>query len=134
MDFIIINPIIQQGRVHCNSKIQLEWPEYLFFEWKMFWNIWTLNLDPGVQVRVANVVEIHDDLLTKWRPISMSKFRVNIFLIRTTSNYFWASEVFKNQRFKRHLFSFSQYKKYSKLKTWVNFLSNYHSLLIKLKI
>ena len=39
----------------------------------------------------------------------MSYFRANTFLIRTTSNYFWASEVFKNQRFKSHLFSFSQY-------------------------
>ena len=50
--------------------------------------------------RVANVVTVHDDLLTQWRPISMSKFDANIFLIRTTSNYFWASEVFKNQSFK----------------------------------
>ena len=29
----------------------------------------------------------------------MSKFGANVFLIRTTSNYFWASEVCKNQRF-----------------------------------
>ena len=47
-------------------------------------------------LRVANVVADHDDLLTQWRPIKMSKFRANIFLIPTTSNYFWASEVFKN--------------------------------------
>ena len=72
-------------------------------------------------IRVANVVADHDDLLTQWRPIKMSNFRANIFLIRTTSNYFWASEVFKNLRFKSHLFSFSQYKKYAKLKKWVNF-------------
>ena len=71
--------------------------------------------------RVANIVADHDDLLTQWRPILMSKFRAKIFLIRTTSNYFWASEVLKNQRFKSHLFSFFQYKKYPKLKTWVNF-------------
>ena len=75
----------------------------------------------NMQVRVANVVADHDDLSTQWRPIKMSKFRANIFLIRTTSNYVWASEVFKNQRFKSHLFSFFQYKKYPKLKTWVNF-------------
>jgi hypothetical protein len=36
-----------------------------------------------------------------------------IFLIQITSNYLWASEVFKNQRFKNHLFS----SKYPKLKT-----------------
>ena len=37
--------------------------------------------------RVANVVRIHNDLLTKWRPIYtyMSKFHTNIFLIQTTS-------------------------------------------------
>ena len=74
-----------------------------------------------VHSRVANVVADHDSLLTQWRPMKMSKFCVNIFLIRTTSNYFWASEVFKNQRFKSHLFSFSQYKKYPKLKKWVSF-------------
>ena len=63
--------------------------------------------------RVANVVADHDDLLTQWRNIKMSKFSTNIYFIRTTSNYFWALEVFKNQRFKSHLFSFSQYKKKS---------------------
>ena len=40
----------------------------------------------------------------------MSKFCANIFLIQTTSNYLWASEVFKNQKFKSHLFSFSHQK------------------------
>ena len=63
---------------------------------------WALN------IRVANVVADHNSLLRQWRPIKMSKFRAKIFLIRTTSNYFWASEVLKNQRFKSHLFSFSQ--------------------------
>jgi hypothetical protein len=29
----------------------------------------------------------------------MGQFRANIFLILITSTYFWASEVFKNQRF-----------------------------------
>ena len=29
----------------------------------------------------------------------MGEFRANIFLIRITSTYFWASEDFKNQRF-----------------------------------
>ena len=70
--------------------------------------------------RVANVVADHDSLLTQWRPIKMSKFCANIFLIRTTSNYFWASEVSKNQVFKSQFFSSSQYKNYPKLKTWVN--------------
>ena len=54
--------------------------------------------------RVANVVTDYDDLLTPWRPIKMSKFCPNIFLIQTTSNYFWASEVSKNQVFKSHFF------------------------------
>ena len=72
--------------------------------------------------RVANVVADHDDLLTQWRPIKMSKFRANIFLIQTTSNYFWASEVFKTQKFRSHLFSFFKYKKYPKLKTWIIFM------------
>ena len=49
-------------------------------EVKTFWKIETAN-------RVANVVADHDDLLTQQRPIKMSKFGANIFLIRTTSNY-----------------------------------------------
>ena len=51
----------------------------------------------------------------------MSKFRANIFLIPTTSNYLLASEVFKNQSFKSQLFSSSQRKNYPKLKSWINF-------------
>ena len=43
--------------------------------------------------RVANVVADHDDLLTHWRYMYMSKFRTNIFSIATTSNYFWSSVV-----------------------------------------
>ena len=38
-------------------------------------------------------------VLTQWRHTPMGQFRVNIFLIRIASTYFWASEVFKNQRF-----------------------------------
>ena len=94
---------------------------------KMHYRVrYSLDFDPKIRsgqvcVRVANVVADHNSLLTQWRPIKMSKFRANIFLIRTTSNYFWASEVFKNQKFKSHLISFFQYKKYPKLKTWVSF-------------
>ena len=61
-----------------------------------------------MRVRVDMVGMIHDDLLTQWRHIPMGQFSANIFLIQTTSNYLWASEVFKNQRFKSHLFSFFQ--------------------------
>ena len=43
--------------------------------------------------RTANVVADHDDLLTQSRYIKMSKLSANIFLIRTTSNYFWSSVV-----------------------------------------
>ena len=56
-----------------------------------------------VRVRVTNVVAI-----------KMRKFR--------------ASEVFKDQRF-----SFSQEKKYHKLKTWLNFYANIILHLIRLK-
>ena len=58
----------------------------------------------GFSIRVAKVLTVHDDLLTQWRPIKISKFRANIFLIQTTSNYFWASEVSKNQVFKSQFF------------------------------
>ena len=57
--------------------------------------------------RVDMVVMIHNDLLTHWRHIPMGQFLANIFLIPITSNYFWASEFFKNQS---QLFSFSQKK------------------------
>ena len=111
-----------------NRSKPIKWCAFLFnvkFVYPARWRLFTTPDTPCIIVlifsRVANVVADHDSLLTQWRPIKMSKFRANIFLIRTTSNYFWASEVFKNQRFKSHLFSFSQYKKYPKLKTWVNF-------------
>ena len=70
-------------------------------------------------IRVDMVGTNHDKVLTQWKHMPMGQFRANISLIRITSNYFWALEVFKNQRFKSHLFSFFLYKKYPKLKTWV---------------
>ena len=49
--------------------------------------VWT-ELSPlnktGTFTKVANVMAIYDDLWTQWRPIQMSEFRANIFLIRTT--------------------------------------------------
>ena len=42
------------------------------------------------QFRMANVVADHNDLLTQRGPIKMSKFRANIFLMQTTSNYLYA--------------------------------------------
>ena len=69
-------------------------------------------------IRVANVVADHDDLLTQWRPIKMSKFCANIFLIQTTSNYFWASEVSKNQVFKSQFFSSSHASNQWIMKIW----------------
>ena len=71
--------------------------------------------------RVDMVVTIHDDLLTQCRHIPMGQFRTNIFLIPPTSNYLWASEVFKNQSLKNQLFSSSLKKNYLKLKSWLNF-------------
>ena len=52
-----------------------------------------------VVIRVANVVAHHDELLTQWRYIWMSKLGTNIFLISTTSNYLRSSAVCKNQHF-----------------------------------
>ena len=57
--------------------------------------------------RVDMVGTNHDKVLTQWRHMPMCQFRANIFLIRITSNYFWASEVFKNQSFKSQIFSSS---------------------------
>ena len=48
-------------------------------------------------------------LLAGWEG---SKFRANIYLIRTTSNYFWASEVFKNQSLKVTYFHFPSTKNF----------------------
>ena len=58
-----------------------------------------------VATRVDMVGTNHDKVLTLWRHMPMGQFRANIFLIRLTSTYFWASEVFKNQSFKSQLFS-----------------------------
>ena len=58
-------------------------------------------------VRVDMVGTNHDKVLTQWRHMPMGQFHANIFLIRITSTYFWASEVFKNQSFKSQLFSSS---------------------------
>ena len=59
----------------------------------------------GSIIRVDMVGTNHDELLTHWRHIPMGQFRANIFSIRTTSNYLWASKVFKNQSFRSQLFS-----------------------------
>ena len=72
------------------------------------WHHWFLALwRPAVQwifSKVDMVVAIQDHLLTQWRHMPMGKFRANIFLIRITSTYFWASEVFKNRSSKSWLF------------------------------
>ena len=61
-------------------------------------------------IRVSMIVTIHNYLLTQWKHIPMGQFGANIFLIWTTSNYLWASEVFKNLSFKSQLFSSSEKK------------------------
>ena len=43
--------------------------------------------------RVDMVGTIHNKVLTQWRHMPMGQFHANIFLIRVTSTYFWASEV-----------------------------------------
>ena len=60
----------------------------------------TVSLASCTPSRVSKVVADHDDLLTHWRYIQMSKLRANIFLTPTTSNYLWSSVVCKNQNFK----------------------------------
>ena len=52
----------------------------------------------------------------------MSKFHVNIFLIPTISNYFWASTFSKNQGFKSQFFSSSHAPKPMNNETLVVFL------------
>ena len=72
----------------------------------------------ATKVRVNMVGTIHDDLLTQWRHIPMGQFRANISLIRTTSNYLWASEVSKNQGFEIQLFLFSHASNQCIIKLW----------------
>ena len=66
--------------------------------------------DASTTARVYMVGTIHDDLLTQRRRIAMGQFCAFIVLIQTTSNFLWASEVFKSQIFKSQLFSSSQKK------------------------
>jgi hypothetical protein len=77
------------------------------------------NEFPVCQVgnRVDMVGTNHDKVLTQWRHMPMGQFCANIFLIRITSTYFWASEVFKNRSSKSWLFWFS---KWNIWKTCVN--------------
>ena len=58
------------------------------------------NAPAALLSRVANVVAHHDELLTQWRYIWMSKLGTNIFLISTTSNYLRSSAVCKISIFK----------------------------------
>ena len=65
-----------------------------------------------LQVRVSKVVADHNSHLTQWRYIQISKFSANIFLIQTTSNYFWAD---KNWSF------FLENKVFLKIEVFKNF-------------
>ena len=60
----------------------------------------------NTESRVDMVGTNHNKVLTQRRHMPMGQFRANIFLIQTTSTYFWASEVFKKS-FKSQLFSSS---------------------------
>ena len=68
------------------------------------------NTNSNTVARVDMVGMNHDKVLTLGRHMPMCQFHANIFLIRLTSTYFWASEVFKNQSFQSHLFSSSPKK------------------------
>ena len=62
-------------------------------------NFLPFELHLAMFIRVDVVGTIHNDLLTQW---------VNSApILRTTSNYLWASEVLKNQSFYSQLFSSS---------------------------
>ena len=67
-------------------------------------NIDLINTETLLWGRVDMVGTNHNKVLTQWRHMPMGKFRANIFLIRITSTYFWASEVFKNRSSKSWLF------------------------------
>ena len=59
----------------------------------------SLKVRPYCIFRVDMVGTNHNKVLTQWRHMPMGKCRAKFFLIRITSTYFWASEVFKNQYF-----------------------------------
>ena len=50
------------------------------------------NTNSNTVARVDTVGTNHDEVLTLLRHMSMCQFCANIFLIRHTSTYFWASE------------------------------------------
>ena len=62
-----------------------------------FWYLW-------ITARVDMVGTNHVKVLTQWRHMPMGQFCANIFVIRITFTYFWASEVFKNLSFYSWLF------------------------------
>ena len=90
---------------------------YMWVNWGIL-GLAALQFASYLLIRVANVVADHDDLLTQWRPIKMSKFCANIFLIGTSSNYFWTSEVSKNQVLKSQFFSCSHASNQRIMKIW----------------
>ena len=57
------------------------------------------TIHTGVRSRMGNGVRDPNKLLTHERYIKMKNWYINTFLIKTTSNYFWASEVVENQSF-----------------------------------
>ena len=90
--------------------------------WKMgyffkFCGLLIVSKRNDVQIRVDMVGTNHDKVLTQWRHMPMGKFRANIFLIRITSTYFWASEVFKIRSSKSWLFWLSGWN------IWNNFVN-----------
>jgi hypothetical protein len=79
--------------------------QYMHRKKTFFLHFLTLHL----VVRVASIVAHHDELLTQWSYIQMSKLGNNIFLISTTSNYLRSSAVCKNRSSKSWLFWFSRW-------------------------
>ena len=78
-----------------------------------------VGMQEDTHVRVANVVAVHDDLLTQWMPIKMSKFQANIFWCKLLPTTYGPQKFSKIRSFKVTSFHFPS-KKYPKFKTWLN--------------
>ena len=65
------------------------------------WGNINKNKKKVINALVSNRVDMvrtnHNKDLILWRHMPMGQFHAHIFSIPLTSNYFWASEVFKNE-------------------------------------
>ena len=79
-----------------NPSIPLFWgTDYLWLQ-----NMLATNVLFYSHIRVAKVVTVHNDLLTQWRPIKMSKFCANIFWYKLLPTTYGPQKFPKNRVFK----------------------------------